>query len=128
MTARTPATARRRRQLARLLTLADLQADAGRARLAAALAAERQAADAFRALQQARVEALAGLATDPPPEAPLIAATARWLRWQEARMRDQSIDLARLKAETATVRSAAGTAIARREVLRRLARDAGRAG
>ncbi len=117
---RKAADARKRGQLARLVSLADLHAEAGRARLAAALAAERQAAAAFGAMQEARNEALADLAGDPPPEAPLITATARWLRWQEARMRDHSIELARLKAETATVRGTAGTAIARREVLRRL--------
>ena len=115
--------ARKRRQLARLVSLADLHAEAGRARLAAALAAERQADAEFGALQDARTQALGRLAGDPPPEAPLITATARWLRWQEGRMRDHAIELARMKAETATVRGVAGTAIARREVLRRLLRQ-----
>ena len=120
---RKPTDARKRRQLARLVSLADLHAEAGRARLAAALAAERQADAEFGALQDARTQALGRLAGDPPPEAPLITATARWLRWQEGRMRDHAIELARMKAETATVRGVAGTAIARREVLRRLLRQ-----
>jgi len=112
--------ARQRRRLDRLVTIADLHAQAGRARLAAASAVEAQAHAAFNEIQRARQDALAGLATDPPPDAGVVAATGRWMRWQEREARDRAIEFARSRAETEMIRAAAGRDIARHEVLRRL--------
>jgi hypothetical protein len=123
--------ARRRAQLARLLPLADIQAQAGRAKLGAARRAEIESAQAVQALDAQRRETLArldraagsagGNEADAAGGAVALAAqTDRWLRWYAAQRREKLIEQARLKAACEEVARDAGRAIARHEVLCKL--------
>jgi len=125
-------TARRRAQIARLVPLAGLQAQAARARLGAARRAEAEGAARVAELDRQREAMLARPAAPgmPGDDADALAAAAqadRWLRWYAAERRARLIALARLRAEAEGTAQASGQAIARHEVLLELERRAARA-
>ncbi len=111
---------RKRARLARLEELAALKASAERARLARAARDEARIAGEVAALSERRSVATDRLAHDAAPDMTLISATGAWLRASEAELRRLNIQLAALRARSATVRAETSRAIARHAVCEEL--------
>ena len=114
---------RDKEKIARLAEVSALLADASRIRAARALRDDSRHAKTVDELDARRATAISQIDAVGVPDPAFAASTAAWLRWSEEERRRLMIQQASLRARAQTMQREAARAIARRDVLERLAKS-----